>query len=119
LERLECSGNPITDLTPLRGKPLKFLTAGGNRVTDLRPLAGLPLTELDIKGNPIAEYAPLRELRQLQKLSIPDPKNSKVSLEPLRQHPSLQYIADSWEGAYRPVAQFWADYDAQQAAGKK
>ena len=55
----------------------------------------------------------------MQKLHIPDWKNSNVSLEPLRQHPSLQYIDVGNGGPYRPVAEFWADYDAQQAAGKK
>ena len=64
-------------------------------------------------------YAPLRELRQLQKLRISDLNSIKVSLEPLRQHPSLQYITIGIDGTYRPVAEFWADYDAQQAAGKK
>ena len=63
--------------------------------------------------------APLRELRQLQKLRISVLNRIKVSLEPLRQHPSLQYIALGGAGPYRPVAEFWADYDAQQAAGKK
>lgn len=118
LEYLECYANNIADLSPLRGKPLKFLRASVNQITDLRPLAGLPLTELTIDTNPIADYAPLLELRQLQKLRISDLKFIKVSLEPLRQHPGLQYIALG-TGPYRPVAEFWADYDAQQAAGKK
>ena len=30
-----------------------------------------------------------------------------------------QSIALDRDGPYRPVAEFWADYDAQQAAGKK
>ena len=41
------------------------------------------------------------------------------SLEPLRHHLSLQYIAIGSGGPYRPAAEFWADYDAQQAADKK
>ncbi len=53
-----------------------------------------------------------------RKIRFSDPKNSKVSLEPLRQHPSLQYITIGY-GPYRPMAEFWAEYDAQQAAGKK
>ena len=119
LKILECPGNSIADLTPLRGKPLQTLNASGNRITDLRPLAGLPLIELDIYGNPIADYAPLLELHQLQKLHMNDPKGFKGTLEPLRHHPSLQYIAIGYDGPYRPAAEFWADYDAQQAADKK
>jgi serine/threonine protein kinase len=119
LERLGCSKNSIADLTPLRGKPLKFLEASGNRITDLRPLAGLPLTELKLYGNPVTDYAPLRELRQLQKFHMPDRKSVKASLEPLRGHPTLQYIGLGSDCQYRPVVEFWAEYDAQQAAGKK
>jgi hypothetical protein len=60
----------------------------------------------------------LRELHQLQKLHISIPKNSKVSLEPLLQHPSIQYIAVGYP-TYRPVTEFWTEYDAKQAGGKK
>ena len=67
---------------------------------------------------PIADYAPLLELHQLQKLRMNDPKGFKGTLEPLRHHPSLQYIAIGSNGPYRPAAEFWADYDAQKAAGK-
>ena len=120
LEYLDSAQASIADLSPLRGKPLKFLSVLANRITDLRPLAGLPLAELFIDNNPIADYAPLRELRQLQKLRISELKFIKVPLEPLRQHPSLQYIAAGGGSApYRPVVEFWADYDVQQAAGKK
>ncbi len=118
LNHLRAGENKISDLSPLRGKPLEFLDISANRVADLRPLAGLPLEELNLLYDPITDFAPLLELRQLQKLKI-DLKRIKVSLEPLRQHPSLQYIALGVDDPYRPVAEFWADYDAQQATGKK
>ena len=106
LESLDCNANRIADLTPLRGKPLKVLNTGSNRIADLHPPAGLPLTELMIRNNPIADYAPLLELRQLQKLLISELSQIKVSLEPLRQHPSLQYIALDSNGPYSPAAEF-------------
>ena len=114
MESLDCNSNSIADLTPLRGKPLKVLNTGSNRIADLHPPAGLPLTEPMIRNNPIADYAMLLELRQLQKLLISELSQIKVSLEPLRQQPSLQYIAFDSNGRYRPMAEFWADYDAQQ-----
>lgn len=110
MESLDCNSNSIADLTPLRGKPLKVLNTGSNRIADLHPPAGLPLTEPMIRNNPIADYAMLLELRQLQKLLISELSQIKVSLEPLRQQPSLQYIAFDSNGRYRPVAEFWADY---------
>ncbi|MFZ4768501.1 MAG: hypothetical protein ACOYMN_26440, partial [Roseimicrobium sp.] len=75
---------------------------------------------IEVKNLPKATdtLEPLRELRELQKVRISDLKYIKVSLEPLRQHTSLQYIAVGGEGPYRPVAEFWADYDAQQARGR-
>ena len=114
MESLDCNANRIADLTPLRGKPLKVLNTGSNRIADLHPPAGLPLTELMIRNNPIADYAMLLELRQLQKLLISELSQIKVSLEPLRQHPSLQYIALDSNGPYSPAAEFWADHDEQQ-----
>ncbi len=106
LESLDCNANSIADLTPLRGQPLKVPNTGSNRIADLHPPAGLPLTELMIRNNPIADYAPLLELRQLQKLLISELSQIKVSLEPLRQHPSLQYIALDSNGPYSPAAEF-------------
>ena len=38
----------LTDLTPLKGMPLKSLDVGGNQVTDLTPLKGVPLEKLDM-----------------------------------------------------------------------
>jgi Leucine-rich repeat (LRR) protein len=109
-QRRQCS-----DLSFLAESPaLVSLDCNTNSIADLHPPAGLPLTELMIRNNPIADYAMLLELRQLQKLLISELSQIKVSLEPLRQQPSLQYIAFDSNGRYRPMAEFWADYDAQQ-----
>ena len=33
----------------------------------------------------------------------------------LRKHPTLKFLVHGVGGQYRPVADFWAEYDAQQA----
>ena len=69
-----------------------------------------------IDDNPqLKDLTPLLDLPKLEKLRVS--KLGKL-LEPLRHHPSLKYIGYD-EEPLRPVAEFWAEYDAQQAAGKK
>ena len=75
----------------------------------------MPVEELDISNNPITDYTPLLAMPNLEKLQVgPDLKN----LEPLRRHPTLKFIGYD-RAPYRPVAEFWKDYDAKQAVGKK
>lgn len=122
IEILECGRSLVSDLTPLHGKPLTRLLADQNPITDLRPLAGLPLIELDICFSCSAntDFSPLLELRQLEKLRLSPIEQIKTSIEPLRRHPSLKYIASGNKTPYRPVADFWKEYDAQpKPAGKK
>jgi len=115
LEELSARSNKIVDLSPLRGKPLKGLFVSENNISDLSPLAGAPIRDLRIEKNPLKDLTPLLELPQLEKLRIS--KLGKL-IEPLRNHPTLKSIAYDAED-YRPVIEFWAEYDAQQAAGKK
>ena len=108
LEELDARQNKIADLSPLRGKPLKKLNIGDNNVSDLAPLQGAPIEDLSIHRNPLKDLTPLLKLFKLERLRV-----SKLGrlLEPLREHPSLKYIAYD-EESYRPVADFWAEYDA-------
>ena len=61
------------------------------------------------------DYARLLRIPTLERLTI---DAGSENLLPLRQHPGLKQIQIGNE-PYRPVAEFWAAYDAQQAAGKK
>jgi hypothetical protein len=108
---LEADASGIEDLKPLRGKPLKILKLDHNKISDLSPLRGAPIEELSIYGNPIRDITPLLELPKLSKLRI-----SKLgsALEPLRNHPTLKSIAHKYD-EYKPLAEFWAEYDAQKA----
>jgi hypothetical protein len=83
---------------------------------DLSPLRGAPIETLNIYTIAIKDFTVLFALPKLQKL-----RTSKTGpiLEPLRDHSTLKWISVDAEGSYRPVAEFWAEYDAQQATGKK
>ena len=116
VEYLWADSNNISDLSPLRNKPLKTLLLRANKIGDLSPLRGAPIEELDLQSNPdIKDLTPLLDLPKLEKLSIS--KLGKL-LEPLRHHPTLKFIACG-DDPYRPVAQFWAAFDAGQPAGAK
>ena len=118
VEDLDVGSSNVTDLSVLRGKPLKRLKLENNKsMIDLSPLRGALIEELPIHGNlNFKDLTPLLQLPKLERLRID--KLGKI-LEPLRSHPSLKYIAYGEAAPYRPVAEFWAEYDAQQAAGKK
>lgn len=110
----DCKG--LHDLTPLRGKPLVRVTISRCPVKDLSPLRGLPIEDLSIDGCPIADYSPLMELPKLKRLRMYE---NAFAFGPLRTHPSIEQISFGTSSAYRPVAEVWAEYDAQQAAEKE
>ena len=59
LERLDLSGNAVSDVSPLAG-----LDLSGNRATDLWPLAGLHrLERLNLSGNGVTDLEPLAGCR--------------------------------------------------------
>ena len=69
---------PLSDLSPLKGLPLRELCVSHTRVKDLAPLGGLPLTKLDLTGTRVTDLSalkgmPLRELT-LSRLNIRDLK---------------------------------------------
>ena len=140
LEELDVNAGKVSDLTPLQGMPLRhlglsfnydlrdlsplaglplerlYLTACG-KVTSLEPLRGLSLKRLELTGCSTLDLRPLADCRDLEQIELP---KSVTHLEALRALPKLARIR--WEAhgdALLPAAQFWSDYDAQQAAAKK
>ena len=72
LESLVCGGTPavpgkVTNLSPLRGLPLKSLYVYDNPVSDLSPLAGMSLEELRCYRTGVEDLTPLKgmPLREL------------------------------------------------------
>jgi Leucine-rich repeat (LRR) protein len=51
---------PVSDIGPLRGMPLQNLDIVSTRVVDLSPLAGMKLEHLSIAHTHVADIAPLR-----------------------------------------------------------
>ena len=114
LRKLVLRRSTFRDCTILQGMPLETLELPG-RVSDLSPLAGLPLRALLIDKKTTASLEPLLRVSALERLTVTAPIENVL---PLRHHPALKSINHNDSGL-RPVAEFWADYDAQQAAGKK
>jgi pSer/pThr/pTyr-binding forkhead associated (FHA) protein/tetratricopeptide (TPR) repeat protein len=135
LEELVLNGCGAADLSPLKGSPLRTFSPGS--ALDFRPLHGCPLETLTIPGGgyvidfsllvgaPLktingtgavrSDLTPLLRIPTLERLLTSAPPEK---LAPLRQHPKLAFI--NWKSqGYRPAAEFWKEFDAQLAAGKK
>ncbi len=52
----------LTDLSPLKGLPLRWLFCAGNSISDLTALRGLPLEHLDCGECPVRDFTPLKDL---------------------------------------------------------
>jgi len=53
----------LSDLSPLKGLPLKSLYCLNNPVKDISPLTGMPLTELSIGGTLVSDLSPLEGMK--------------------------------------------------------
>jgi hypothetical protein len=74
LESLACCGTAatlgkVTDLSPLRGLPLKVLHVSDNPVSDLSPLKGMPLEELRCYRTGVEDLTPLKGMPLTQLLA--------------------------------------------------
>ena len=97
----------------LAGMPLADLDFTGG-FTDLSTLVGLPLSNLSVDQCSIRDFTPLLRIPILESLAT---SAAIDKLLPLRAHPGLKQIKLG-NAPYRPVAEFWAAYDAEQAARK-
>lgn len=69
IERIECWHNPgIRDFSPLRGMPLTYLDADGVGVDTLDDLAGLPLEFLAIDRSRVRDLSPIRTMPHLREV---------------------------------------------------
>ena len=92
LRSVDLSGNAVSDLWPLAGlMELRRLDVSGNRVADLAPLAGLPNLEvLVVDANLVADAGALTHLARLENLGLAD--NAVADLEPLADLASLRRL---------------------------
>ena len=116
LERLDLTGNKISDITPLMDiTGLKELVIKDNQVTDLRPLMALNtlayinaegngitstvplgsltgLKELHLAGNPISDYSGLSRLYSLETLGLEDTGLQDDDLDSLKGLSNLRLL---------------------------
>jgi serine/threonine protein kinase len=120
LETLALDRARIADLSPLRDLPaLRDLRLQRMNIADLSPLGGLPLKSLYLDDcKQVRDLRPLTSLTSLEMLVIPQ---RDFDLTPLRQMPSLKRLSYRFMGLQpaHTVEEFWREYDAPQAAGKK
>ncbi len=131
LEDLGLDGCGAVDLSPLKGGPLRILSAGsvtnfrplsespletltingGGNVIDFSPLAGVPLKTIYGTGAVFSDLGPLLRIPTLERLVTSAPPDK---LAPLRSHPKLAFINWRQQG-FRPVAEFWPAFDKRPA----
>jgi formylglycine-generating enzyme required for sulfatase activity len=96
LKSLYCLNNPVKDLTPLAGMPLSELSIGGTLVSDLAPLAGMKLTVLGCNDTAVGDLRPLEGMP----LKVLWCQNTRVSdLSPLKGAPLQELRCDASVGA--------------------
>lgn len=110
LNQLKLGGCPVADLSPLKGAPLRVLDLSGTAVQGLDSLGGSPVQTLVLAGcEGIRDLSPLMALTRLQTLILP---SAAVPADAIRKHPSLKLVGVA-PNAPVPVAQFWAEREAQ------
>jgi hypothetical protein len=83
LESLTIEGTPVSDLSVLRGMPLKWLDLYEVRcVSNLVPLEGMPLEYLNVTGTALGNLDSVPSLKSLRWLIVDGTRIT--SLEPLR-----------------------------------
>lgn len=123
LESLEVQGTPVADLTPLAKLHLTSLALRETKITSLAPLRGQSLHYLDLRGNAVLkDLTPLADCPALEEIILP---NNGADPTPLRGLPRLRLISTRLIVATprsvpaQTAEEFWKEYDAKQAAGKK
>jgi Leucine-rich repeat (LRR) protein len=86
LTHLQFGATQVADLTPLMGMPLEYLACHSTHVSDLSPLIGMPLRVLFCDFKQWRDYEIVRSITSLQEIK------------------------------FEPVAEFWKNREAAQAA---
>jgi serine/threonine protein kinase len=138
LKRLTVGGT--RDFSPLAGMKLDYLRFGSVNAPSFHPPQDLRIKEISLydairdltplqttgvvtlvlnRAGGVKDLTPLLGCAELESFTI---EEATAPVAPLRAHPKLKFIAYARPGESaisKPVAQFWAEYDAQQAAGKQ
>lgn len=137
LERLNVFGTQVKDISVVAGMPLNTLWLTDSKVEDISVLKGMKLESLDLEKTAVADLSPIAGNVNLQRLNIAEsnvtdltplkglninrlifsPEKITKGIEVIRSMPSLQKIGPTFDEVVAP-AQFWAEWDAKQAAPK-
>ncbi len=116
LEFLDLTETPFSDLSLLKTDRLRVLRIGHTKVTDLTPLEKMPLETLHCDTVEVISLKPLLACKELRRLIAPARRDDIVIL---RKHPALERLSYHWTDESFPiqsVAEFWAEWDAQNLA---
>jgi Leucine-rich repeat (LRR) protein len=106
---------PLTDLSPLRGLPVKQLLLKNTQVRDLAPLRGMQLTVLAIYSTQVDDLEPLRGM-PLRDLALSGAKVRRI--EPLQGMPLVTlHLNDTLVADVAPLADFRELEDVMVPAG--
>jgi len=93
LTTFNCKDTPVSDLSILKGMPLKFLIVVNTKVTDLTPLAGMELTEFSCPDTDVSDLSPLLECKSLQQLVITPSEKAFADVDMLKKSlPDLKVV---------------------------
>lgn len=107
LTHFYCSATKVTDWSPLKDMPLKTFWCDRGKLTDLSLFQSLPLEVVHCGGTEIFDLSPLKDM-PLRELWC-DFRYFRDA-DAVRSCKSLQKINA------KPIAQFWQEVDARQAA---
>jgi hypothetical protein len=106
LVELNAGGLSVSDLRPLANMPLERLFLAANPITDLSPLRGLPLKSLNLQNcSRLRDLTPLLDLPSLADLTLPTLHSPR---DLLRKLPILKVING------RDAALFWKEHENQR-----
>jgi len=92
LKSLYCLNSPVKDISPLTGMPLTELSVGGTLVSDLSPLAGMKLTVCGCNDTAVGDLKPLEGMP----LKVLWCQNTRVNdLSPLKGAPLQELRCDA------------------------
>ena len=85
-----------------------------------RSLRGLPLVNLHLGASAARDVSLLADFPDLETIELP---KEPINVERLRTMPKLRYLSPRWDPVTnlpaQTVEQFWEEFDAKKAAGKK
>jgi hypothetical protein len=104
-----CDCTKVSDLSPLKGMPLKHLNFAHSQVTDLLALPGMPLVELWCNGTKVSDLSPLKRMPLKRLWCDFKPERDARILRPIK---TLETING------KPAKEFWKGVEEKKRKKK-